>query len=508
MKPLEHHSSLWLDTATPSQSDLFEPEAHYDAVVVGAGLTGLTTALMLARGGLKVAVLEARHIGAVTTGNTTAKLSLLQGTVLSGIRRHFSQKIVRAYVDSNRAGQEWLLNFLANQNVPVQRRDAFTYAGTPEGTAALAQELLVSREAGLDTTRVDDVGLPYPTFGAVRLRNQAQFNPMDVLDALATEIRAHHGVIVEGTRVTGVRKGSPCVISTSEGTVQANQVILATGTPILDRGLYFAKVVPSRSYAAAFRIPGAPQSIPKGMYLSADSPSRSLRTAHIDGEDLLLVGGNGHQVGASLSTRAAVDDLESWTQKHFPGAQRTHRWSAQDYQSANMTPFVGWLPRGGGKIFLATGFNKWGMTNAVAAALSLSADLLGGREELPWAKVLGRRVTGVTDLAAGARFNAGVAANLTKGWINAKLRSPDVDPQQEPPAEGQGTVARRAGRPAAVSTVDGVTCAVSAVCPHLGGILNWNDAERSWDCPLHGSRFTSDGTLLEGPATSNLDVLE
>ncbi len=245
-----------------------------------------------------------------------------------------------------------------------------------------------------------------------------------------------------------------------------------------------------------------------GMYLSADSPTRSLRTAQFNGEELLLVGGNGHPVGAELSTAKEVADLDAWTQRHFPGAERTHRWSSQDYESANMTPFVGWLPRGGGRIFLATGYNKWGMTNAVAAALNLSSNLLGGAEDYPWVKVLQRRITGAADLASGAKSNASVAANLAKGWVAAELRGPDVGSDAPAPAEGEGVVGQRSGRPVAVSTVEGVTCAVSGICPHLGGILNWNDAERSWDCPLHGSRFSSDGALLEGPATKDLDVLE
>ena len=386
---------------------------------------------MLARGGMKVAVLEARHVGAVATGNTTAKLSLLHGTVLSGVEHHFSPKIAAAYVDANRAGQDWMLDFLAVNNVGVERRDAFTYASTQEGATAIDRELLVSRAAGLDVDLVEDTGLPYPTFGALRMRDQAQFNPMDVLDALAAQVRLRGGVIIEGVRVTGIKKGNPCVVSTRQGTVTANRVILATGIPILDRGLYFAKLSPHRSYAAAFRVPGGPETIPTGMYLSADSPKRSLRTAEFDGERLLLVGGNGHKVGADVATRDQVFDIDAWTQEHFPGAQRTHWWSAQDYESANMTPFVGWLPRGGGKIFLATGYNKWGMTNGIAAALSLSADLLGGRGDLPWAKVLSHRITGAADLATGATFNLGVATSLAKGWIDAELRGADVGPRRD-----------------------------------------------------------------------------
>lgn len=489
-------TSLWLDGRSAITTDAFEVGAHYDAVVVGAGFTGLTTALLLVRSGMSVAVLEARQIGAVTSGNTTAKLSLLQGNVLSGIRRHFSQKVVDAYVEGNRQGQAWMLRYLSDNDVPVQHRDAYTYAGTPDGTTAIDNEFAVAHAAGLDVVRTDETELPYRTHGALRLADQTQFNPMDVLDALANDLCSLGGKIIQGARVRDVETGEPTTVLTERGNITAGLVVLATGTPILDRGLYFAKLIPSRSHAAAYRVPGAPESVPAGMYLSIDAPTRSLRTADVAGQTLLLIGGNGHIVGRRPSTRADAQDLDVWTAHHFPGAERTHRWSAQDYQSANMVPFVGWFPRGRGRIYLATGYNKWGMTNSVAAALSLAADILG--DNLPWAKTLRRRVTGPADIATGAKFNASVAGMDVKGWLHAEISPP------APPAEGQGVISHDGLHPVATSMVDGVRCSLSAVCTHLGGIVTWNDAERTWDCPLHGSRFAADGTILEGPATTNL----
>ena len=491
-------TSLWLDRSDEIQTDQFDPGVEYDDVVVGAGLTGMITAVLLARAGRRVAVIEARQIGAVTTGNSTAKLSLLQGTVLSSLIRFHSERVAAAYVEGNREGQSWLLRYCEDHQVPVQRRDAFTYAGKKSGASAVRKEYDIASRLGLDVTRVEADELPYRSYGAVRLADQAQFDPLDVLTALATELRSRDGILVQGVRVVGVSVGARTTVSTDAGAVNAENVILATGVPILDRGLYWAKVTPMRSYAVAFRVPGE---VPEGMYLSADSPTRSLRTAPHGDEEFLVVGGNGHPVGRHRTPPSElVADLTAWTARHFPGAERTHVWSAQDYQSHNHAPFVGKLPRGGGHVFLATGYNKWGMTNAAAAALRISSEVLGGN--MPWAKTLGSRVSKPASAAKTVQANLVVGAAAAKGWVGAELRP--LSESARTPAEGEGLVGNLRGAPVAVSTVDGKTCAVSAICTHLGGVLRFNNLEKSWDCPLHGSRFAADGSVLEGPATKAL----
>ena len=525
-------TSLWLDREETFSPDTFQPGSSYDTVVAGAGLTGLVTALLLARSGQKVLVLEARSPGAVTTGNTTAKVSLLQGTVLSALSRHYSQKQVRAYVEANREGQAWLLRYLEEHKVPFQRRDAYTYAASAAGTERLLKEFGAAATAGLDVDYVRDAGLPFPVHGAVKLAAQAQINPMDVLDTLLADIRARGGSIVCGVRLRDVTGGSPVIgsrrvtpggspvtVQTDHGPVTADQVVLATGTPVLDRGLYFAKLKPLRSYAAALELPPG-LTPPPGMYISTEEPTHSLRDYEADGRRLLLVGGHGHHVGRVESEKSHLSGLLAWAGTHFPGAVATHTWSAQDYQATNLMPFFGKLPRGRGHIFVGTGYNKWGMTNAVAAALGISADILGG--QLPWADTIHRRVASPSGAFSAVALNARVGARLAGGWgrvaagpkrepgaaapaAEGVQPGPDVQPGPRiQPADGEGTVYRQGVRPVAESTVNGTTCRLSAVCTHLGGIVQWNDSELTWDCPLHGSRFSSDGRLLEGPATKDL----
>lgn len=497
--------SLWLDgrgeqpTRTPSVPE----QLSYDVVVVGAGLTGLTTAVLLARAGKRVIVVEARHVGAGTTGNTTGKVSLLQGTKLSRISAKHGTDLLRAYVAGNTEGRDWLLRYCDSHGLSVQFEDAFSYAQSAGGVQDARAELAACREAGLDVHWEADADVPFPYFGGVRLPDQAQIDPVPLLSSLVAEFELHGGTVQSGARVESVSGRGPLRVQVRLGgdattaqklVIRADQCVLATGIPILDRGGYFARLKPQRSYCLAFDVPG---DITRPMFISVDSPTRSVRYAPFAGQEKLIVGGAGHTVGRASSAAASVGELARWAVLHYPGAVQTHFWSAQDYSPIDELPYVGPILPGSDSVFVATGFDKWGMTNGVAAALALSSRILGGR--MDWAAAFAswsrHELSGLSTAVAA---NAEVGYHLVKGWL-APSAVRDAHP-----GEGDGVVAGPPWHLAAISKPDGSEQTVSPVCPHLGGIVAWNDADHAWECPLHGSRFSADGELLEGPATRGL----
>ncbi|HEX2212905.1 MAG TPA: FAD-binding oxidoreductase, partial [Mycobacterium sp.] len=415
-------TSLWLanraQLPTPP-NPLVESDRSADVVVVGAGITGLITAVLLARAGKDVLVLEAQYIGAGATGNTTAKISLLQGSKLSKIVNKHGAKTAGQYVEGNREGQQWLVQHCEGHGISVQHEDAFTYAQSEKGVSSARQELQACEAAGLDAEWVDTADVPFPFAGGVRLAGQAQFDPMPLLDSLVVELDERGGRLAQGVRVQKVSsKGDGLALSlrTSAGDefdVHTKQCVLATGIPILDRGGFFARLKPSRSYCMAYKVPGT---ITRGMYISVDSPTRSVRYAPTPDGDRLIAGGAGHPVGHEKSPASSVQELDQWTKLHYPGAMQTHYWSAQDYSPIDELPYVGPILPGNDKIFVATGFDKWGMTNGTAAALALSSRILGGR--MDWAEAFASwSPHELSGIPKAMQLNAEVGLYLARGWI-------------------------------------------------------------------------------------------
>ena len=484
--------SLWQTTSASFLAAREPLPERAEVAVVGGGLAGVATALLLARAGVDVVLLEADRIGSRTTGNTTAKVSALQGSVYGAIRRHNGDDAVRDYAAATLDARAWLLDELSGAaEGTLEERPAVSYATTDEGIDALTEEADALAVAGItaEWCTPGSIELPVEVRGALRLDGQHQIHPLGALHVMARRAQAAGAVLVEKARVRDVTTARDGVmLHLDDRELRADRVVLATGLPILDRGLFFTHLVPTRQYVGAFRVPGGAPEMP--MSLSVDPVERSLRDARgADGARLVVVGGNSFTTGRDEDTQHRLTDLVDWAGGHFPGAKLQTWWAAQDYQPEHHVPFAGLVPRTSDRVFAATGFAKWGMTGAMLAARIIAAELT--TTSMPWAQTFHGRRGSVRTLAAIAGANAAVAKEMMSGWARP---TPTAD--SAPPVERDGLV------PVAPAADTG--CSLRTVCTHLGGVLRWNTAEGSWDCPLHGSRFDADGRVIEGPATRDL----
>ena len=472
-----------------------------DVAVLSAGITGLLTAYALNRAGASVTVLEARGVGSGATGHTTAKLTSLHGLAYGRLVRSVGRERASAHAAANEHGIAVIEEIAESLGLACdfRRRDNYTYALDREDLDAVEREAEVTRDLGLAAEFTREVPLPLDVAGAVRVREQAEFHPQKFLAGLAAWLSEHGCTVHEQSRALSVQQGSPCTVRTPDASVTADRVVVATHLPMLDRGLFFARSHPERSYVVALplRAPG-----PDGMFLSTEQPAHSIRTHPHAGEELLLAGGESHKVGQGGPTEPRYGRLADWAARHFDVGAPRFRWSAQDHVPADRMPMIGRLWPLSDRILTATGYSKWGLAQAGAAA-EILRDLVLGRDH-PWTPVYDpNRIA----LRAGAADLIKENANVAERFVLDRVRR--RAPADRPLAPGEGMIVSHRGRQLALARDDaGQPHAVSARCTHLGCIVTYNDAERSWDCPCHGSRFGLDGDVLEGPAVRPLPPVE
>ena len=471
-------------------------DAAADVAVVGGGIIGVTTAFALARTGAKVILVEGGRLGQGVTGRTTAKVTSLHGLTYASLLRSHGIEKTRAYAAANEAG---LAMIAANVDelaieCDFRRKPNFTYTQSAERVRQLEDEAESAEKAGLPVSLVEQTDLPFDVAAAVRLSDQAEFHPIRYLLGLASAAEAAGAGIHEGSRATGVASGR---VELENGvSVSAGRIVMATHLPILDRAGTFALAEPERSSAITVGLDGEP---PHGMFISADSPSRTLRAVPHDGRELLIVGGSSQRIGEG-DPGAVLAELADFADEHFAATDVVHRWSAHDYLPVDGLPYIGRTPLGGQEVLIATGMRKWGLAMGTAAA-EILADLVMGADN-EWAEVFDpRRLPGLRAMPALAKHNAGAGLHFLGDRMRLS-RSPDL-------ALGEGAVVGSGlAKRAMYRDDDGTVHALSARCTHLGCLVHWNAGDRTWDCPCHGSRFKATGEVLEGPATAALPPRE
>lgn len=491
--------SFWLDS-TPQTTFPQIENVTVDVAIIGAGITGITAAYLLKKAGKTVALVEAQQIAASASGHTTAKVTSLHQLIYADLIDRHGEDQARLYGESNQAGVEFVASTIEQEEIDCdfQRNDTYSFAEDRDNLDKIQKEYDAAVKLGLPAEFVTETTLPFDIAGAIKFTNQAQFHVRKYLLHLANTIGGDGSYVFENSRVQTVEEGTLCKVFANDITLQATDVLLTTHLPIVDTGLFFAKSYPQRSYIVGAKI--SPEKAPQGMYIGVGKNYHSIRTTPTeDGDLLLLIGGGGHKVGEKTATEESYQELEKYAHSHFGIDKIDYRWSSQDYESFDRLPYIGKLTPANNHIYVATGFSLWGMSKGTMAGMIL-ADLIQGKANL-WADLYDslRATPFVTQESIKNNLDVGMH------WIGDRLKSlqnwstEDVKP-------GEGKLINLKGETIGVyKDESGKITAVKATCPHLGCIVNWNSAEKSWDCPCHGGRFTCEGKVIQSPPVKDLE---
>lgn len=496
----EQTVSSWMATAkVPARSPLKE-NITADVCIVGAGIAGMTTAYLLAREGKSVVVLDDGPIGGSMTGRTTAHLVNALDDRYFELERLHGERGARLAAESHTAAIDRIETIVTEESIDCdfERVDGYLFVPPGEAQKVLDNELEAGQRAGLALEKVDRAPLDYDTGPALRFPNQGQFHPLKYLSGLAEAIEKKGGRIYTGTHASEIEGGEPARVATSDGAVvTAGAVVVATNTPVNDLFAIHTKQAAYQTYVIGARVPHG--SVTKALYWDTPDPYHYLRIHETDkSSDLLIVGGEDHKTGQADDANRRFGILEGWTRARFPMIESIdYRWSGEVLEPVDGLAFIGRNPMDKDNVYIATGDSGNGMTHGTIAGI-LITDLIVGREN-EWETLYEPSRKTLRALPEFARENLNVAAQF------ADLVTPgDVDSVSEI-KPGSGAVIRRGLlKVAAYRDEAGTVHERSAVCRHLGCIVNWNTLENTWDCPCHGSRYDAMGKVIQGPANSDL----
>jgi glycine/D-amino acid oxidase-like deaminating enzyme/nitrite reductase/ring-hydroxylating ferredoxin subunit len=498
--------SIWMATAEPQPHASLSGDARADICVIGAGIGGLTTAYLLAREGKDVILLEAMEVGSGETGRTTAHF-FPPDEWYAGLQKSFGLQNTRLIASGYRRATDLVESIVRNEHIACQfeRVDGYLYSTASDPAREISEEFEAARRAGVEVEKLERApGLSFDTGPCVRFVHQAQFHPLRYLDGLAAALLRSGGRIYTHTRVHDLKteSGSQLVL-TEHGTVRADAVVVATNTPFNNRVVMHTKQAGYRTYVIALRVPK--ETVPRILLWDTGDPYYYVRLQKPDPAadyELLVVGGQDHKVGQDEHPEHRYRQIEAWVRQRYPMAGVVEfRWSGEVMEPSDGIAFLGHNPADHGNVYIITGDSGNGMTHCTLGAI-LITDLIMGRDNA-WAGLYDPSRKPVHGLSDFIHEQVNTVAQYGD-W----LKGGEVESAQQIP-NGQGAILRQAGKKFAIYRDDhGSLHALSAACTHLGCVVTWNSAERSWDCPCHGSRFDINGAVLHGPANTPLKRAE
>ena len=492
--------SYWMASTPETQYPTLSEDLKVDVAIIGGGITGISCAYMLNKEGVKTAIIEADRIVQGTTGHTTAKITSQHGLIYSKIKNQMSEEFAQQYADANESAIRIIEKIAHEHQIKCDYlpQSSYIYTLQNDYIDKISDEAKVATSLGIKATFLEEMPLSFPIKGAVRFDNQAQFHPRKFLLGLAETYINNGGNIFEQSRVVDIEENEGAyVIMTNQGKkVTAKKLIIASHYPCYNKpGLYFTRIHEEMSYVVAIK---AKENYPGGMYIAAEESGHSLRSQMSNQGELILVGGEQHKTGQGEDTAKNYEALIDFSNKTFTVEDIPYRWSTQDCMTLDGLPFVGHFTSKTPNMYIATGYGKWGMTNSIASSMILRDLIISGKS--PWQDVY--NPSRLTITASAKNFvvqNLNVADQLIEGKVLPVPKPTEIK-------SGKGGIIEATGeRAGAYRDEQGTLHVVDTTCTHMGCEVNWNSAERSWDCPCHGSRFSHAGDIIEGPAVRPLE---
>lgn len=428
--------SIWVDSVELPDFKNLNQDLTTDVLIIGGGMCGILCGYYLGQAGVDYTIVEGQKIASGVTQNTTAKITALHGLIYAKILRSYGKEKAQMYLSANQKAVSEYEKLCQQTDCDFERKDAYTYS--LDDREKIEEEVMALKTLGTDAEFLNETELPFKIEGAVKLANQAQFNPLKFISQIAEKTR-----IYENTYVKDIE---PNFVITNNGRIRAKKIIVATHFPFINRhGSYFLKLYQHRSYVSAFK------NIPQidGMYVDENKKGMSFRNY----KDFMLIGGSGHRTGKRSDAWAGI---AKFTEKYYPEAKLAYSWAAQDCMSLDGIPYIGNYSKNTPDMYVATGFNKWGITSSMAAAMIL------------------------TDMVQGKTNEFSEVFSPHRSMLKPQLLVNGFE-----------------------ATVNLLT-PTTRRCSHLGCALKWNKAEHTWDCSCHGSRFDKDGKVINNPAVDNI----
>lgn len=494
--------SYWQSSTNIPSFPRLEQDIKTDIGIVGGGITGITLAYLLSAEGFSVTVIEASTLLSGTTGNTTAKITTQHGLIYDELINHYGVEGAKLYYDANDRARQFMKETIEVNQIAANFTEASSVLYTTEGdnVKKLEHEYEAYEKLNIPSELTNNSELPFGTRQVLKLKKQAHFHPLHYLTYLIEQCMERGVQFYENTRALSVEYSKkPLIVCKDDHRVVCQYVIQASHYPFFDGQQFFPlKMYADRSYAFLAKT----HKTVTNMYINVDTPTRSIRPATVNGEQMLIFAGENHRTGVSdVEMSEHFNLLASFAEQHFKIDEIYNMWSAQDYTTVDKIPYIGPVTKEKDNVIVATGYRKWGMTNGTNAALLIRDLVLQQETDKAYADFFSpsRNAKFDPSIKKIFSFNTEVAKQLIKGKFD------NTNEQVENLKENEACIVMDDGdRIGVYKDSDGKVFAVDTTCTHLGCELAWNDAETSWDCPCHGSRFSIEGHVLNGPAVRNL----